>query len=67
MSAYKSICAAPGRVCLQKPVLHLGGGWDARFFGFLTSVGQLQESGIRICVIVLINFFMFTSNIYSRG
>ncbi len=67
MSAYKNICTAPGRVCLQKPVLHLGGGWVARFFEFLTTVGQPQESGIRICVIVLINFFMLTSSIYSVG
>jgi hypothetical protein len=36
MSAYKSFCAAPGRVCLQEPVLHLGGGWGALlYFYFL--------------------------------
>jgi hypothetical protein len=34
MSAYKSFCAAPGRVCLQETVLHLKGGWTEGFSVF---------------------------------
>jgi hypothetical protein len=43
MSAYKSFCTAPGRVCLQGPVLHLRDGWAARFFGFFDFFSLLRK------------------------